>query len=140
MTSAWPRPTAPSMPEGDGETSISDEAPSAAGDPTPVTGSTSDPANATAEAADNGGPSGGGDESHRLAVDAVDAVLDQVEQALTRLDDGTYGRCETCGEPIADAQLAERPVIRRCGTCDEGGMPTGAGITQPVREVVADPA
>jgi RNA polymerase-binding transcription factor DksA len=50
-------------------------------------------------------------------IDAVDALLDEVEQSLARLDAGTYGRCEECGEPIDDARLAELPTARRCGIC-----------------------
>jgi len=50
-------------------------------------------------------------------IDAVDALLNDVEQSLSRLDAGTYGRCEECGEPIDDARLAELPTARTCGTC-----------------------
>jgi RNA polymerase-binding transcription factor DksA len=50
-------------------------------------------------------------------IDAVDVLLNEVEQSLARLDAGTYGRCEECGEPIDDARLAEFPTARRCGTC-----------------------
>ena len=64
---------------------------------------------------------------HRSAVDAVDGLLDEVERALARLDDGTYGRCESCGAPIDDGRLAELPIVRTCGTCDE----VGGGSTAP---------
>jgi RNA polymerase-binding transcription factor DksA len=40
--------------------------------------------------------------------------LDEVERALAKLDDGTYGRCETCGEPIAPARLEAMPAARFC--------------------------
>jgi RNA polymerase-binding transcription factor DksA len=40
--------------------------------------------------------------------------LDEVERALSKLDDGTYGRCETCGEPIAAARLEAMPAARFC--------------------------
>ncbi|HWE71046.1 MAG TPA: TraR/DksA family transcriptional regulator, partial [Acidimicrobiales bacterium] len=50
-------------------------------------------------------------------IDAVDALLNEVEQSLSRLDAGTYGRCEECGEPIDDARLAELPTARTCSTC-----------------------
>lgn len=56
---------------------------------------------------------------HRSAVDAVDRLLDEVELALERLDDGTYGRCEGCGSPIDDQRLAGRPIVRTCGQFDE---------------------
>jgi DnaK suppressor protein len=56
-------------------------------------------------------------EAHRSAVDAVDELLDEVELALARLDDGTYGRCESCGVPIDDADLAVQPLVRECAGC-----------------------
>lgn len=40
--------------------------------------------------------------------------LDEVERALAKLDDGTYGRCETCGEPITPARLEAMPAARFC--------------------------
>jgi len=62
----------------------------------------------------------GEEEAHRSAVDAVDELLDEVELALARLDDGTYGRCETCGSPIDDAELAVLPLVRSCRPCTSG--------------------
>ncbi|HEX4220668.1 MAG TPA: TraR/DksA C4-type zinc finger protein [Acidimicrobiales bacterium] len=50
-------------------------------------------------------------------VDAVEALLDQVDGALARLDDGSYGRCESCGTIIADERLAEIPTARTCAAC-----------------------
>ena len=40
--------------------------------------------------------------------------LAEVELALKKLDDGTYGLCETCGEPIAPARLEAMPAARFC--------------------------
>lgn len=40
--------------------------------------------------------------------------LDEVRQALKRIDDGTYGRCERCGQEIDAARLAAFPPARRC--------------------------
>jgi RNA polymerase-binding transcription factor DksA len=40
--------------------------------------------------------------------------LDDVERALAKLDDGSYGLCERCHEPIADARLEAMPAARRC--------------------------
>ena len=40
--------------------------------------------------------------------------LDEVERALAKLDDGTYGRCEVCGSPIAEARLEAMPATRFC--------------------------
>lgn len=40
--------------------------------------------------------------------------LDDVESALARLEDGTYGSCEVCGQPIGDARLEAMPATRWC--------------------------
>lgn len=42
------------------------------------------------------------------------AQLADVEAALAKLDDGTYGTCEACGNPIADARLEAMPHTRFC--------------------------
>lgn len=52
-------------------------------------------------------------ESRRLAGSLRDQ-LDEVERALERLDNGAYGRCETCGDPIGDDRLAAMPATRWC--------------------------
>lgn len=41
----------------------------------------------------------------------------EVDDALGRVDAGTYGMCEGCGEPIAGERLAVRPFARRCIAC-----------------------
>jgi RNA polymerase-binding transcription factor DksA len=40
--------------------------------------------------------------------------LDAVEAALAKLDDGTYGLCERCRQPIAPARLEAMPASRHC--------------------------
>jgi RNA polymerase-binding transcription factor DksA len=45
---------------------------------------------------------------------AAEADLDDLDVALRRLDEGTYGTCEVCGETLGEAALAERPLMRRC--------------------------
>jgi RNA polymerase-binding protein DksA len=44
-------------------------------------------------------------------------TLDDVERAIRKLDEGTYGTCEGCGQPIAEARLEAMPTARRCITC-----------------------
>ena len=41
----------------------------------------------------------------------------QVEYALRRLDDGTYGKCEQCGQPIDPARLEVFPAATSCVQC-----------------------
>lgn len=43
--------------------------------------------------------------------------LDQIDSALHRIDAGTYGVCDTCGEPISELRLEARPAATRCITC-----------------------
>jgi DnaK suppressor protein len=44
-------------------------------------------------------------------------ALAEVEAALHKLDDGTYGVCERCGAAIAPARLEAKPGVRLCITC-----------------------
>lgn len=44
----------------------------------------------------------------------TESELVEVQDALRRLDDGRYGVCETCGQPIADARLEAMPATRYC--------------------------
>jgi DnaK suppressor protein len=43
--------------------------------------------------------------------------LAEIDAALDRLDAGTYGVCESCGDPIAADRLDARPVARTCMGC-----------------------
>lgn len=47
-------------------------------------------------------------------LEQVAAELDEVDRALERLDNGTYGRCDACGEAIVDERLAAQPAARFC--------------------------
>jgi DnaK suppressor protein len=57
---------------------------------------------------------------HELALtrNAQD-LLDQSERALARIDAGTYGLCETCGQPIGKARLQAFPRATLCVTCKQ---------------------
>ena len=44
-------------------------------------------------------------------------TLVDVEHALAKLEDGTYGRCENCGNPINTARLEAMPAARLCMDC-----------------------
>ena len=47
-------------------------------------------------------------------LERVEAELGDVEHALSRLDEGTYGTCEACGTHIDDARLEAMPATRFC--------------------------
>ena len=63
----------------------------------------------------------GNNEVHiQLKLKATDAkILQAIEEALGRMEKGTYGVCRDCGEPIAEARLNAIPWTRVCITCKE---------------------
>lgn len=55
------------------------------------------------------------DRSKDLSIlDEVEAELAEIEHALQRLDEGTYGTCEACGKVIPDDRLEAMPATRFC--------------------------
>ncbi|MEN6492829.1 MAG: TraR/DksA C4-type zinc finger protein [Thermoguttaceae bacterium] len=46
-------------------------------------------------------------------------ILEQVEKALERIDNGTYGNCVRCGQPIPDERLEVLPYTPHCIRCAE---------------------
>ncbi|MBN2559948.1 MAG: TraR/DksA C4-type zinc finger protein [Phycisphaerae bacterium] len=60
-----------------------------------------------------------------MAIEA--AQLDEIEAAIRRIDEGTYGRCLDCGKPIPRRRLEVLPFAHRCLACkgkSERTMPT----------------
>jgi RNA polymerase-binding transcription factor DksA len=43
--------------------------------------------------------------------------LREVDAAIARLDEGRYGRCESCGRSIGEARLGALPATRLCVRC-----------------------
>jgi DnaK suppressor protein len=57
---------------------------------------------------------------HEMALAASHReILGQTERALSRLEDGSYGVCENCGNPIGKARLLAFPRATLCMTCKE---------------------
>lgn len=44
-------------------------------------------------------------------------MLEEIEAALRRLDEGTFGTCERCGNPIAEERLEAMPYATKCIDC-----------------------
>ena len=63
----------------------------------------------------------GNNEVHiQLKLKQTDAkILQAIEEALHRIDNGTYGVCKDCGELIAPARLDAIPWTRSCISCKE---------------------
>ncbi len=55
-------------------------------------------------------------EAEALAASLREALA-EVEHALAKLDDGSYGICESCGRPIQSARLEAMPAARLCIDC-----------------------
>ncbi|MDH4227707.1 MAG: TraR/DksA family transcriptional regulator [Deltaproteobacteria bacterium] len=43
--------------------------------------------------------------------------LEAIEKTIERIDDGTYGKCEDCGEAVDGARLSAMPYAARCLAC-----------------------
>ena len=50
-------------------------------------------------------------------LESEEETLQKIDVALTRIAEGTYGSCETCGEAIPKARLQAIPYAMRCVTC-----------------------
>ena len=69
------------------------------------------------ESGDEWGVADGLAELDLAEVRHVLADLTEVDAALARMRDGTYGDCADCGVAIAPARLAAYPTARRCVGC-----------------------
>lgn len=50
-------------------------------------------------------------------VETLKHQLDDVDEAMTKLDDGTYGTCQSCGKEIGAARMEARPFSLLCVDC-----------------------
>ncbi len=46
-------------------------------------------------------------------------LIFKIKEALERIENGTYGICEVCGEKISESRLKARPVTTVCITCKQ---------------------
>lgn len=51
---------------------------------------------------------------HKVMLNGFREQLTEVERALAKFDEGTYGLCERCRDPIAIARLEAMPATRYC--------------------------
>lgn len=63
------------------------------------------------------------DRERDLALSAqARLAVDEIDHAITKIKNGTYGRCESCGQPIPKARLKALPQARLCVACKSGGL------------------
>jgi DnaK suppressor protein len=51
---------------------------------------------------------------HRALIDRLTSALRDVDRALAKLDDGSFGTCEVCGDEIPEPRLEAMPSARYC--------------------------
>lgn len=56
----------------------------------------------------------------RYSLADAEAILAEVAASFERLDAGTYGICEACGESVGIERLRVRPYVRTCVGCAGG--------------------
>jgi DnaK suppressor protein len=44
-------------------------------------------------------------------------LIQKIKEALERIEDGTFGICDSCGKPISEKRLMARPVTTQCIEC-----------------------
>ena len=49
------------------------------------------------------------------------AAVDEIDRAIAKMEAGTYGVCERCGQPIPKARLKALPYASLCVACKSGG-------------------
>jgi len=56
-------------------------------------------------------------EINAILTDRERSKLMAIDEALERIEDGSYGKCEECGADIAEGRLVALPFTRLCVTC-----------------------
>jgi DnaK suppressor protein len=55
--------------------------------------------------------------------------IEEIDEALGRIEDGTYGQCEQCGKPIAEERLKAMPTARYDAEC-QAAIEAAKGIQE----------
>jgi DnaK suppressor protein len=58
-------------------------------------------------------------------------MVAEIDGALQRIDDGTYGDCERCGKPIPEARLEALPTARYDAAC-QSELETSQGLGEDI--------
>jgi DnaK suppressor protein len=63
------------------------------------------------------------DRERNLALSAqASAAVEEIDDAMRKIDRTTYGACERCHQPIPKARLRALPFARLCVACKSGGL------------------
>jgi DnaK suppressor protein len=69
---------------------------------------------------DDGSPARPGVRASSRLEDRTERAYDElvaIEDAIARIDDGTYGMCASCDQVMSDEWLADKPAVRYCPDC-----------------------
>jgi DnaK suppressor protein len=50
------------------------------------------------------------------------AAIEDIDRAVAKIHDGTYGQCDSCGNPIPKERLKALPYAALCVRCKSGGL------------------
>lgn len=70
--------------------------------------------------------------------DNAHVILEHIEKALQKIDNGTYGTCEKCGRPIAQERLETIPWVSNCIDCQQQSESEDS-TPRPVEEEILEP-
>ena len=66
-------------------------------------------------------------EKDQSLLEHIGTQLDEIDRATAKLDDGSYGACEACGQPIGNDRLEAFPAARFCvrdqSEAEDTGLP-----------------
>jgi RNA polymerase-binding transcription factor DksA len=83
---------------------------------------------------DSDGVPAGDFESENALASMLDSRLAEIERALVRLADGSYGNCETCSQAIPPRRLEALPFATLCVPCQSAAdKRIKIGSVRPVR-------
>jgi DnaK suppressor protein len=57
-------------------------------------------------------------------------LLEEIDEALGRIEDGTYGQCSRCGKPLDEARLKAMPTAKYDAEC-QAAIEAAQGIETP---------
>jgi DnaK suppressor protein len=63
-------------------------------------------------------------EERAVTAEKLDLQLSVVNRAIAKVAEGSYGRCDDCGDPIGEARLEALPTAIRCLNCQSGSRRT----------------
>jgi RNA polymerase-binding transcription factor DksA len=61
------------------------------------------------------------DEVLQAVERAASSEIARIDTALERMEEGTFGLCEVCGQQIEAARFVSVPEATRCGACERAG-------------------